>query len=928
MKSFPEKEYHVPFFDEVGYIRKKCPVCNNYFWTQNPDQKTCGEATPEGCAKQTFIGKPPTRKSYSLKEMREAFLGFFERNGHERIKPYPVVARWRDDLYLTHASIIDFQPYVTNGIVPPPANPLVISQPCIRLVDVDNVGPTFGRHLTIFEMGGHHAFNYPDKEVYWKDETVRYHHEFITKELGIKPEEVIYKEDVWVGGGNAGPDLETIVKGLEMDTLVFMKFKVVNGEFVELPIRTVDTGYGIERYTWMSQGTISCFHAIYDSILKEVFKMAGIGKVDNRLLAKVSELSGLMSLKKTADRGEARRKVADQVGLSVAEFNKTLNPIENAFAVADHTKCLAFMLAEGIVPSNVQEGYLARLMIRRTHRLLRTFGIEERLSDIIDMQIDYWAQDFPHLKEMRNEILEILSVEQDKFRQTLEKGTLLVKRIDQELRKKGQYKISVEKLSELYDSHGLPPEIVQETAGKDNVLVDMPEDFYTMIAERHMQEPQVQGTEKFVGLEAKVSDLPSTKMLYYEDAYIREFEAKVLRVADGKYVVLDKTAFYPEGGGQPADHGVLRFDGKSVDVVDVQKVGNVIVHVVKDSLSLKNGSKVKGSIDWNRRSSLMRHHTATHIVNAAARRVLGQHVWQAGSQKDIDKARLDISHFKRISLEEMHKIERLANEAVIANIPVETMFLPRIEAERRYGFRLYQGGVVPGKEIRVVKTGDWEVEACGGTHLKNTREIGFIKILRTERIQDGVERLVYSAGIPALEAVQENERLAYEVAEILDAPLDKLAETAKRVVNDWKEARKEKERLLKEIVARDTAKVSEGAEAKVKEIGELHYVSQVFDSVDVDRMIMLANEHVKKDAKAVVVFCGADKKIARLVVMAGEEAVKKGVNASEIAQKASAVLGGGGSGRPNFAQGGGTQVNKVQEALKKAEETVKRRSEK
>jgi len=923
LRRFPKTEYHVPFFDETGYIRKSCPVCGSYFWTQNPDMKVCGEATPEGCVKYTFIGNSPTRKSYSLKEMREAFLWFFERYEHERIKPYPVVARWRDDLYLTHASIIDFQPYVTNGIVPPPANPLVISQPCIRLVDVDNVGPTFGKYLTFFEMGGHHAFNYPDKEVYWKDQTMRYHHEFVTKELGIKSEEIIYKEDVWVGGGNAGPDLETMVRGLEIDTLVFMKFKVVNNEFIELPIRTVDTGYGIDRYAWLSQGSISAFHAVFDSILEEIFRMAGIGRVDNKLLTKVSELSGLMSLKKTEDRSEARRKVANQIGIDMDTFSKILTPIENVFVVADHTKCLAFMLAEGIVPSNVREGYLARLIIRRTHRLLRALGIEERLADIIDMQIGYWSPDFPHLKEMHDEILEILSVEQEKFRQTLERGSLLVKRVAQDLKKRNVSKMPVETLSELYDSHGLPPEIVQETAEKEEIRVDVPEGFYTMIAERHVQAPQEPVVEKVRGLEAKVSDLPSTGMLYYEDPYLREFEAKVLRVVDGVYVVLDKTAFYPEGGGQPADHGYLKSDGKSVEVVDVQKVGNVIVHIVKDALVLKSGSRVKGSIDWERRSSLMKHHTGTHVVNGAARRVLGQHVWQAGSQKDVDKARLDISHFKRISLDEMHRIERLANEAVLKNIPVETMWLPRTDAEKRYGFRLYQGGVVPGKEIRVVKTGDWEVEACGGTHLKNTSEIGFIKILHTERIQDGVERLVYSAGIPALEAVQENERLSYTLAEILEAPIDKLTETAKRVVNEWKEARKEKERLLKELVERETAKISEEA-ANVKRIGELNYVSQLFDGVDVDRMIMLANEHVKKDAKAVVVFCGADEKIARLVVMAGEEAVKRGVNASEIAKEASAILGGGGSGRPNFAQGGGTQVKKVREALKKAEEIVKK----
>jgi len=922
LKRFPEGEYHVPFFDEVGYVRKSCPVCGGYFWTQNPDLKVCGEATPEGCVKQTFIGNSPARKSYDLKEMREAFLGFFERNGHERIKPYPVVARWRDDLYLTHASIIDFQPYVTNGIVPPPANPLVISQPCIRLVDVDNVGPTFGRHLTFFEMGGHHAFNYPDKEVYWKDETVRYHHVFVTEELGIKSEEVVYKEDVWVGGGNAGPDLETIVRGLEIDTLVFMKFKVVNNEFVELPIRTVDTGYGIDRYTWLSQGSISAFHAIYDSILKEIFKMAGIGKVDNKLLTKVSELSGLMSLTKTANRTEARRKVADQVGIDVDTLNKTLLPVENAFAVADHTKCLAFMLAEGIVPSNVREGYLARLMIRRTHRLLRTLGIEERLPDIIDMQIDYWSPDFPYLREMRNEILEILSVEQEKFRQTLERGSLLVKRIVQELKKKGVSEIPVETMSELYDSHGLPPEIVQETAEKEGVRADVPEDFYTMIAERHVQAPQVQELEKVKGLEAKVSDLPNTQMLFYEDAYLREFEAKVLRVIDNEFVVLGETAFYPEGGGQPADHGYLEFDGKRIEVEDVQKVGNVIVHVVKYGKALKSGSSVKGVIDWERRSSLMKHHTATHVINGAARRVLGQHVWQAGSQKDVDKARLDISHFKRISLDEIHKIERLANEAVIANIPVQTMWLPRTEAERKYGFRLYQGGVIPGKEIRIVKTEGWEVEACGGTHLRNTGEIGFIKILRTERIQDGVERLVYSAGISAVKAVRENERLAYEVAEILDAPLDKLAETAKRVVNEWKEARREIKELRDELSKIDKTKLLTGQ--VIKEIGGLKFISREFEQLDVDRMIQTANKIVTESPNTITVFSGSSENMARIVVMAGEEAVRRGINSGSIAESAAAVLGGGGSGRPNFAQGGGTQVKKVKEALEKAEEVVRK----
>jgi len=928
LRRFPKDEYHVPLFDEYGYIRKLCPTCRKYFWTQKPDQKTCGELTSEGCVPYTFIDNPPTRKRYSLREMREAFLSFFEKRGHERIKPYPVVARWRDDLYLTHASIIDFQPYVTNGITPPPANPLVISQPCIRLVDIDNTGITFGRHLTIFEMGGHHAFNYPDKEIYWKDQTVRYHHEFVTKELGVKSEEVVYKEDVWSGGGNAGPDLETIVRGLELATLVFMKFKVVDDEFIELPIRTVDTGYGIERYTWLSQGSVSCFHAVYGPVLKDVFKMAGISKIDNRLMMRVAELSGVMSLIETSDRRKARKRVAEHVEMSVEDLEKTLLPVENAFAVVDHTKCLAFMLAEGVVPSNVREGYLTRLMLRRTYRLLRALNMEEKLLDIIRLQIAFWSKDFPRLKDMQDEIVEILSVERDKFEQTLKRGGSLVKRIAQGLRAKGVSEIPLETLTELYDSHGLPPEVVKETAETEGVAVRIPENFYTMVAERHVQAPSPPEEEETTELEAEVSNLPETGMLYYEDPYLSEFEARALQVLNDQNVILEKTAFYPEGGGQPADHGYLTFDKARSEVVDVQKVGNVIVHLVKGSVP-REGDKVRGNIDWKRRSAFMKHHTATHVVMGAARRVLGEHVWQAGAQKGADRSRMDISHFKRLTPEEIHKIEKLANQAVIQNIPVETMWMPREQAEKKYGFRLYQGGVVPGREIRVVKTGDWEVEACGGTHLKNTGEIGFIKIVRTERIQDGVERIVFSAGLPAVKAVQENEKMLWKVSEILNAPLEKLEKTAERLVEGWKEARREKKRLLEEIARREAIEPEARAEVrKTKSIDGVKFATQQFEQIDTDRMIKTANELVKRNPEVVAVFHGVERKTARIVVMAGKDAVKRGINSSEIAGEAASVLGGGGSGRPDFAQGGGTLVKKMSDALAKAEEIVRKQVKK
>lgn len=925
--SFPAEEYRLPFFKEVGYVRKRCPKCGQYFWTQNPKQETCGEARPEGCAPYTFISNPPTRKGYKLQEMREAFMSFFEKRGHTRIKPYPVVARWRPDIYLTHASIIDFQPYVTEGIAPPPANPLVIVQPCIRLVDIANTGPTFGKYLTIFEMGGHHAFNYLDKEIYWKDQTVRYHHEFATADLGVKSEEITYKEEVWSGGGNAGPCVECIIRGLEVATLVFMQYKVVNNKLVKLPIRTVDTGYGIDRYAWLSQGAQSGFHAIYGSLLDKIFKMAGLSKIDRDLLAKVAKISGIVSLDKTVSRLEARKKMAKIVGMKTNELDKFLLPIENVFAVADHTKCLGVILSEGVVPSNIQEGYLARLLFRRIYRLLRMLGIPDRLSDIMDMQINLWSKDYPQLKDMRNEIMEMLCVEEEKFQETIKRGEGLVKRISDELKTNNVQKIPAETVSELYDSHGLPPEIVKEFAEKEGLKVDVSENFYALICQRHMQssKPVEEEVKPEQWLESAVSDLSATVLLYYKDQYRKKFEAKVLKIMDNEYVVLDKTYFYPEGGGQPADTGYFAFNKNKVEVVDVRKVGRVVVHKIKGNIVPKENRTIKGVIDWDKRYSLMKNHTATHLINGAARRVLGEHVWQFGTQKGTESSRLDISHYRRLTSEELHKIEVLANQAILRNMPVETVWLPRNEAESRYGFRLYQGGAVPGKEIRVVKTGDWDVEACAGTHLKSTGEIGFIKIIHSERVQDGVERLVYSIGIPALKAVQANERLLWKLSEILNAPLEKLDKTAEKLVTELKETITERRRLVKELAERESASLETKTYEAMEEINGIKLVKRDFeDEIDVDRMVQTANEFIKRDNATVTIFYGTDGKNARIMVVAGKTAVEKGVNAGKIAKEASAIIGGGGGGRPNFAQGGGTETEKLSEAVRKAEELLRK----
>jgi len=878
-----------------------------------PDRQTCGDVP---CEEYTFIGNSPARVSLSVKEARDLFLSFFESKGHKIIKPYPVVARWRDDVYLVGASIFDFQPFVTEGVIPPPANPLVISQPCLRFTDLDNVGPTAGRHLLIFEMGGHHAFNYPDRQVYWKDETIRYHHELLTENLGVKSDLVTYKEHFWSGGGNAGPDLEACVQGLEISTLVFMQYKVVNDQLVTLPIKTVDTGYGIERWAWLSQGTPTCFSVIYGPILDRILSLAGTS-VDPKIMIENTKVSGIMSIEKTSDPVEARRKVAERLGMDWRELERLMAPVERASAVADHTKAVSFLLAEGVVPSNVGAGYLTRLLIRRTYRMLRLLGIGDKLSEIVEMQVSRWGADFPHLIEMRGEILEALRAEEDKFRKTLERGSEMVKRISTELKAKGQDTIPLERLVQLYDSHGLVPDIVRDEAQKEGILVDVPGNFFGMVAQRQLAATGKHEDETEKSLKEKVAAFPETIPLYYKDTYQTEFEAKVLGVIDDRYLVLDQTCFYSEGGGQPADHGTIESAYGSARVIDVQRAGTVSMHMI-DGAMPKEGEIVKGKVDWERRISLMRHHTGTHVVLGAARRVLGQHAWQAGAQKGVDNVRLDISHYERITDEQVAEIETLASDLTMKCVSVEASWMPREKAEQMYGFALYQGGVVPGREIRVIKIPDWDVEACGGTHVKNTGEIGLIKVLKTERVQDGVERIIFAAGAAALKAVQGREAVLARSASALEAPLEKVDQYAKSVV----EERDHLGRRLQDVRNQLALIESRNLLARAQKIGKIKLATTMKSVGDEDDIVALSNQVLEADSSTVLVVTLVRDSV-RIFVAAGKKAIQAGVHAGKVAGELAKLVGGGGGGKEYFGQGGGTKLDGAGTVLTNAKKVVR-----
>ncbi|CAI1492551.1 Alanine--tRNA ligase [Thermococcus nautili] len=902
-------------FKEEGWIRKRCPKCGKYFWTLDPDRETCGDPP---CDEYQFIGKPGILKKYTLDEMREKFLSFFEKHGHGRVKRYPVLPRWRDDVLLVGASIMDFQPWVISGEADPPANPLTISQPSIRFTDIDNVGIT-GRHFTIFEMMAHHAFNYPGKPIYWMDETVELAFEFFTKELKMKPEDITFKENPWAGGGNAGPAFEVLYRGLEVATLVFMQYKKapenadpsqvveIKGDYyVPMETKVVDTGYGLERLVWMSHGTPTAYDAVLGYVIEPLKRMAGVEKIDERILMENSRLAGMFDIEDMGDLRYLREQVAKRVGISVEELEKAVRPYELIYAIADHTKALTFMLADGVIPSNVKAGYLARLLIRKSIRHLRELGLEIPLAEIVAMHIKELSPTFPEFKEMEDVILDIINVEEKRYHETLRRGSDLVKREIAKLKKKGINELPLEKLILFYESHGLTPEIVAEVAQKEGIKVEIPDNFYTLVAKQAEKTEKKTAAEYVVDFEL-VKDLPETRTLYYEDPFMKEFDAEVVKVIDD-WVVLNQTAFYPEGGGQPYDTGTLEVNGEEVKVTNVQKVGKVILHRVEKPELFKPGVKVHGKLDWDRRIQHMRHHTGTHVLMGALVRVLGKHVWQAGSQLHKDWARLDISHYKRITEEELREIERLANRVVMENRKVTWEWLPRTEAEMKYGFRLYQGGVVPGRVIRVLKIEDWDVQACGGTHLPNTGLIGPIKILRTERIQDGVERIIFAAGEAAIDWMQETEKLLKKTAEIFRVPPEKVPETAERFFNEWKEARKEVEKLRKELAKLLVYEL----ENKVEKVGEVEFIGAVVEGT-MDDLREAANR-LRKEKRVVVLIS----REGHFVVAVGDGLDLK---AGELAKIITSVAGGGGGGRKELAQGRIKNPLKAEEAI----EEVKKR---
>jgi alanyl-tRNA synthetase len=898
--------------EELGFTKKTCATCGNDFWSIG-DRATCGDAP---CDKYEFIGNPATTKKYDLFDIQKEFKNFFKERGHTPIDRYPVLAkRWRDDVFLVGASIYDFQPWVTSGLVEPPANPLVIAQPSIRLNDVDNVGRT-GRHMTCFTMGAHHAFNTDENPIYWKDETVKYCHDFI-KHIGIDPSEITYIESWWEGGGNAGPCYEICVRGVELATLVFIQYKTTQEGLKEIPLKIVDTGYGLERFAWISQGTPTAYDASFGPVIDQLKKLADV-ELDENILGENARIAGMMDIEDIADLKELRHRVAERLGISVEELKNATEPMEAVYVIADHTRCLCFMLADGVIPSNVKEGYLARLVLRRTIRFMKDLNLEESLGDIMKIQLDFLSKTYPEIEEQQNHIIKVVNLEEIRYSKTVSKGIQLVKKSIKDLKKENKDEIPVEMLIKLYDSHGMPPETIEEIAEAENFKAAVPDNFYTLVAEEHSEE----SVEEKGEIEL---NFPETDLIFYNNPYKTEFEAGIIGFYENN-VILDRTIFYPEGGGQPSDVGFIGVKGNKMNkfpVLHAEKVQGVVLHKMdhEDIEKLKPyiGSRVTGDIDPYRRTLLTQNHTATHLIVAAAREVLGGHVWQAGAQKGVKKSRIDLSHYKRISNDDLQEIELIANRYVMGNYSVHTKWMDRTNAEKKYGFSLYQGGVVPGANIRTVKIDGIDVQACAGTHVKRTGDIGLVKITRTERIQDGVERLEFSAGEAAVKAVQTNDDLLKESSVVFKVTAKQLPKTCDRFFNEWKAFKNEIERLKDEIAKLKIGELSDYA----VNIGNMKVLSQVVEA-DINELVKIATDFTENEDGLDVVVIG--NREGKIVGSSSMKAVDTGVKINKIIKDAAGILGGGGGGKPTLAQGAGKNSDKIQEALEFALTQIKNSS--
>lgn len=860
-------------------------------------------------------------------ELRKKYLEFFASKEHLILKSAPLIPENDPTLLLVGAGMAPFKPFFT-GKMNPPHPRISTSQKCVRTGDIENVGRT-ARHHTFFEMLGNFSFG-----DYFKKEAIAWAWEFLTEHLEMPVDKLwitihtgddeafaIWNEDIkipaeriirmednfWeIGPGPCGPCSEIYFdlgeergcgspdcavgcdcdRYLEIWNLVFTQYdRDEAGNYTPLAKKNIDTGAGLERIASVLQLKPSNFET--DLLFPLIAHAAKVANVEYGPSNKIN-----ISLK----------------------------------VIADHIRSMTVMIADGVLPSNEGRGYVLRRILRRAVRHARLLGIEKMfLVEMVDVVIGIFAEAYPDLKEKENYIKKVIQLEEERFQATLVQGMELLTKHIQVLKETGVTILDGATVFKLYDTYGFPWELTLEIVEEHGMALDKEAFDMAMKEQRERARAGRQASAEQVVI-PDLSHLDTTQLsvdeetgngnivLLWKDGLI------VNEVHDGEDigVILDVTAFHAEGGGQVSDSGFIEGALGKMEVTAVKKLLNGTVyhlcHVIEGSLKVKDAVALK--VDLVRRRDVARNHTATHLIHAALKKVLGSHVNQAGSFVNAERLRFDFSHFSQVTAEELAEVEKIVNQAVLHNISVGIIETTQDKAKEMGALALF--GEKYGDSVRVVSVGSVSTELCGGSHVGNTAQIGLVKIVSEAGIGSGIRRIEAVTGAGAADYIKSRENLLLNAAALLKARPEDIVTRVENVISRVKELEQE----IAALTAKQAHAEVEELLAKSQEINQIQVVVGQVSSADMDSLRMTA-DLVRDHLTCGVVVLGAvtgDK--VNFVVMATKEAVAKGIHAGNIVKTVAKIAGGGGGGRPDMAQAGGKQPEKIAEALRSAGEVI------
>ncbi|MCI1304946.1 MAG: alanine--tRNA ligase [Lachnospiraceae bacterium] len=874
-------------------------------------------------------------EKYGLNELREMFLKFFESKGHLRLPSFSLIPHNDNSLLLINSGMAPLKPYFTGAEIPPRTR-VTTCQKCIRTGDIENVGKT-SRHGTFFEMLGNFSFG-----DYFKHEAIPWAWEFLTEVVGLDPDRLypsvyvdddeafaIWRDEIGIaperifkfgkednfwehGSGPCGPCSEIYYDrgekygcgkpdctvGCECDryievwNVVFSQFNNDGkGHYTELEHKNIDTGMGLERLAVVVQDVDSIFDVdTIRSLRDEVCRIAGV------------------------------------------EYGKKHETDVSVRVITDHIRSATFMISDGIMPTNEGRGYVLRRLIRRAARHGRLLGIDRLfLSELAVKVMEDSKSAYPELENRRDFIVKVLTNEEEQFNRTIDQGLGILREMEQKLAESGETVLSGADAFKLYDTFGFPSDLTREILAEKGFTYDE-EGFAACMKVQQETARSARATTNYMGADATVYDLIDPSITSEFVGYFDHLEetSKISVIAGEKElkdslcegesgtVIVDRTPFYGTMGGQAGDIGVIRSDHGTFEVEDtIHLRGGRIGHIGKMTSGVLNtGDEVTLSVDKEARMATARNHSATHLLQKALKTVLGSHVEQKGSYVSPTRLRFDFAHFQAMTPDEIRKVEDLVNQEIEASLPVRTDLMPIAEARATGAMALFDEKY--GDIVRVVSMGDFSKELCGGTHVSNTSEIQFFKILSDSGISAGVRRIEALTGSNLIRYYEDQSKMLRDAARELKTEPSEVSVRISHLLQEVRDLHSENEKLKNKLANESLGDVAD----RVQEVGGVKLLAAAIPDVDGGELRNLGDQMKEQIGEGVVLLASAKNGKVSLVAMVTGEAQKKGAHAGNLVRAAAKIVGGGGGGRPNMAQAGGKNPDAIPELIKQAPELL------